>query len=208
MNVLLACDFDMRVTYCLAGYEGSANDCTVLKKAKEPGGISVPTGHFYLANGGYSKKDKLVLVPYQKTRYYLREQAAANQRLKTMEELFNLRHAQARNCVERLNGVLKERWPALRDGPNKGYSPRQQSRFVYSLVAVHNFILARGQTPETEEFEASIEDERSKLQEGLGTAGIDAGTDVEMESRRDRIARAMWSDYRAVLEARGDAVAV
>lgn len=54
--------------------------------------------------------------------------------------------------IERNFGIDKERWPILRDGPNKGYSALQQSRFVCALLALHNFILRNSQPVESEEF--------------------------------------------------------
>lgn len=116
-NVLFACDFDTFIVFIQPGYEGSAHDGTILRKAAQ-NGFQVPTGtHYYLADGGYSKKDRRVLVPYQKTRYHLREIADAQRRPATKEELFNLRHARLRNVIERVIGILKKRWRILRDGP-------------------------------------------------------------------------------------------
>ncbi|GAB7341908.1 hypothetical protein MBLNU457_g0216t1 [Dothideomycetes sp. NU457] len=107
-NVLFACDFDIGITWVQPGYEGSAHDGTVLRRAIEKG-FTLPLTHYYLGDGGYSKKHRMILVPYQKTRYHLREISDAQQRPQTKEELFNLRHARLRNCVERLNGVMKKR---------------------------------------------------------------------------------------------------
>lgn len=44
-NVLAAVDFDLRFTYVLAGWEGSAHDSLVLRDALErPNGLKVPEG--------------------------------------------------------------------------------------------------------------------------------------------------------------------
>jgi len=44
-NVLAAVDFDLRFTYVLAGWEGSAHDVTVLRDALDrPTGLKVPEG--------------------------------------------------------------------------------------------------------------------------------------------------------------------
>lgn len=44
-NVLAAVDFDLRFTYVLAGWEGSAHDATVLRDAIErENGLRVPEG--------------------------------------------------------------------------------------------------------------------------------------------------------------------
>jgi hypothetical protein len=44
-NVLACIRFDMRFSYVLAGWEGSANDCTILRNALDrPNGLRVPSG--------------------------------------------------------------------------------------------------------------------------------------------------------------------
>ena len=45
LNVLAAVDFDLRFTYVLAGWEGSAHDVIVLRDALDrPTGLKVPEG--------------------------------------------------------------------------------------------------------------------------------------------------------------------
>jgi len=45
-NVLAVVDFDLRFTYVLAGWEGSAHDLTVLRDAlQRPNGLRVPQGN-------------------------------------------------------------------------------------------------------------------------------------------------------------------
>ena len=47
-NVLAVVRFDMRFSYVLAGWEGSANDCMVLHNALErPNGLRVPSGNLF-----------------------------------------------------------------------------------------------------------------------------------------------------------------
>jgi hypothetical protein len=55
------------------------------------------------------------------------------------EELFNLRHAQARNIIERIFGVIKKRWRILIMPPS--YDMKVQARIPAALAALHNFIL-------------------------------------------------------------------
>ena len=54
------------------------------------------------------------LTPFRSTRYHLKEWAASAQRPKKAEELYNLRHARARNVVERTFGLWKKRFAILR----------------------------------------------------------------------------------------------
>lgn len=63
-NVLAVCDFDMKFTYGLAGWEGSAHDGRVLSDAIETKGFQIPIGKYCLGDAGYSNSDHL-LVPYK-----------------------------------------------------------------------------------------------------------------------------------------------
>lgn len=196
-NVLYACDLDMNIVFTQPGYKGSANDGEVLKRAIR-NGLNVPTTHYFLGDGGYSKKHRMVLVPYQKTRYHLREIQDARQRPETKEELFNLRHAVMRNVIERLIGVMKKRWRVLRDGPEIGFTPAIQSLFVYALAAVHNFALEHGQTvEEDEEFLGTGGDTDNPGDEDEDDTGVQGGAlaNNTMVTFRDRIAEQMWEDY-------------
>lgn len=47
-NVLAAVDFDLRFTYVLAGWEGSAHDALILADAlQREDGLRVPPGNFH-----------------------------------------------------------------------------------------------------------------------------------------------------------------
>jgi len=59
-------------------------------------------------------------------------------RPRTKEELFNLRHSQLRNVVERIFGVLKRKFPILRAQPE--YPMQSQVKIVLALTGLHNFI--------------------------------------------------------------------
>lgn len=69
-KMLAACDFDMKFTYGLAGWEGSAHDGRVLNDAIETKGFQIPAGKYCLGDAGYSNSDYL-LVPYKGVRYHL-----------------------------------------------------------------------------------------------------------------------------------------
>jgi len=48
-----------------------------------------------------------LLVPYRSVRYHLSEWDRAKEAPRNPKELFNLRHASARNVIEQIFGVLK-----------------------------------------------------------------------------------------------------
>jgi DDE superfamily endonuclease len=166
-------------------------------------GFSVPAGKYYLADAGYKNKDSQdLLTPYLKVRYYLREQARASCRPETPEELFNLRHAQLRNVVERAFGVLKKRFRILNTAP-VGYTLKTQVRIVYALTALHNFYNLNGLDPNSE---ASFIDNRpgsnpSSHDDSLQPDHFDEDS-FAMHDLRGVLTYEMFEDYRQVRASR------
>ena len=116
-----------------------------------------------------------------------------------MKELFNLRHASARNVIERIFGVLKRRFHILLLAPE--YDLDIQAQIPTALCAIHNFI--RKHDPD-----------EGPLLEARDHRGRDVGHDIPateeveqqgttMGTKRDQIAQAMWEDYQRVLVERG-----
>lgn len=75
-NVLAACSQDMRFTYILSGWEGSAADGYIYEDARRKN-LRVPPGKYFLADAGFSRCDTL-LVPYRGERYHLKEYGRTN----------------------------------------------------------------------------------------------------------------------------------
>ena len=111
-NLLAACSFDLKSIYVLAGWEGSAAHSAVLTDALGKG-LVIPRGKYYLGDAVYGLSD-FCLTPYRGVLYHLREWALGNQRPCNAKELFNLRHAQQRNAIERIFGVIKNQFPILK----------------------------------------------------------------------------------------------
>ena len=122
------------------------------------------------------------------------------------EELFNLRHSSARNVIERIFGVLKQRFRILLLAPQYGLDI--QARIPAALVAIHNYISARSDVDD---------DNPLRVNEGGipgHTGHDDSNDDSELEDdgptfnddnvdeRREQIAQAMWDDYQKVREER------
>ena len=192
-NVLIACDFDLNILFVQAGYQGSGNNNAVLDKAMR-NGFTVPNGRFYLADGGYSKKNTTLLVPYQRTRYHLREHQSAQRRPETPQELYNLRHSVLRNCVERVIGIQKGRWRILQDGPGTGVSSDNQCRIIYALTAVHNFIKENGQSVEEDEQSLPKYPRSDRDVDDHNIDGAVHPSSDEMTGYRDQLTRAMWDN--------------
>ena len=75
-NALFVSDFDMRFTYTLTGWEGSATDARVYDDAIT-NDLHIPKGKYLLADAGYPLHHEL-LVPYRGVRYHLAEWGRAN----------------------------------------------------------------------------------------------------------------------------------
>ncbi|KAI3445469.1 hypothetical protein Pfo_002134 [Paulownia fortunei] len=109
VNVLGVCDWDMKFIYVLTGWEGSAADCRVLRDAvTKPNGLRVLRGNFYLCDNGYTNGDGF-LNPYR-------------------GEFFNMKHAKARNVIERAFGFASY------------YPIKVQNRIIMACCLIHNFI--------------------------------------------------------------------
>jgi hypothetical protein len=102
---MVACDFNGQLVHVSAGWERLASDARVLENALTHG-FYVPSGKFYLVDAGYANTPNFIAV-FRNVRYNLQEQGRSNQRPSNAKELFNLRHAQLCNHVERIIGVLK-----------------------------------------------------------------------------------------------------
>jgi hypothetical protein len=200
-NVFAACSFDLQFTFIHAGWQGSAHDSLVLKDALIKDRFLPPQGKYFVADAGYYSTDFL-LIPYQKTRYHLREYAKAKLRPETKEELFNLRHAQLRNAIERIFGVVKRKFKILQRPPE--FSIRQQVQLVLALTALHNFVISRQASSDVDYHDLDEFDEA----EWSPPAPPDVETrygeaKVAMQRLRDEIAEQMWADYIAILQHRG-----
>ncbi|CAM0907444.1 unnamed protein product [Alopecurus aequalis] len=135
-NVMIACDFDLNITFISCGWEGSATDARVLSSAILKG-FHVPNGKFYLVDGGYANTQSF-LAPYRGVLYHLKEWGHGRRRPQNYMELFNLRHAVMRDHVKRVLCVLKKRFPILNVGTF--HSIRNQVKIPAATAIFHNII--------------------------------------------------------------------
>ena len=119
---------------------------------------------------------------------------------KDPEELFNLRHAQLRNVVERIFGILKRRFPFSVASPE--YDLGTQAKFIPAIAALHNFIRAYEHLTDND-----ITPPIAPLPEAMIYGAIQpqhgAISDAEREraaNRRNYIANLMWEDYMRAYE--------
>jgi len=195
-NVLLVVRFDMTFSYILAGWEGTAHDGRVLKDAYTKGLGKYPND-FYLGDAGYALSC-YVLTPYRGVRYHLKEWGAADERPQNREELFNLRHAMARNIIERTIGVWKRRFPILDKMPS--YPFLKQIDIVIACALISNWIRLNAEYDDVfdgfrVEHEDEVNDEEADDPDEEETAILNGW--------RDGIAQAMWNQYQLELADRG-----
>ena len=114
------------------------------------------------------------------------------------EELYNLQHSSARNTIERIFGILKQRFTILDRPPE--YSMAIQARIPPALAAVHNFISIDDED-EILEFEEDLEDgEPGEHNYGeLAEGPPNRAEKTRSEVKRDGIAQAMWESYQALV---------
>ncbi|XP_050257984.1 uncharacterized protein LOC126703109 [Quercus robur] len=189
-NVLAAISFDLKFTYVLAGWEGSAHDSRVLNDAfARPGGFSIPNGKFYLGDAGYGNKNG-ILSPYRSVRYHLKE--FSDRPPENAQELFNLRHSSLRTTIERGFGVVKKRFRVLDAEPY--WSFPTQVKVVLACCVVHNHIM--GVEPNDHIMEDAMNQvELSDHQEETQSRRESVEDSRSWNAKRDEICQAMWSDY-------------
>jgi hypothetical protein len=129
----------------------------------------------------------------------LKEQYLASQKPQNAKELFNLRHSQLRNVVERIFGVFKGQWKIL---SGADYPIKTQVDLVLGLTALHNFIRDQGEDNEVsfapdpfDAFDGFEEEEAVQSNRSNKTAGT-----IMMEKKRDKMAEDMWNDYQYLHE--------
>jgi hypothetical protein len=91
----------------------------------------------FMLDAGYANT-LYFIAPYRNVRCHLQEQSRSNQRPSNAKELFNLRHAQLRNHVKCIIGVLKMCFPILKC---VSYYPIDAQRdIMLASCVLHNFI--------------------------------------------------------------------
>lgn len=122
------------------------------------------------------------------------------------EELYNLRHASARNIVEQIFGVVKNRWKILTIAPQ--FPMNIQVQIPPALAALHNFIMKYDPQDVQEYLGDSDSDSNLNPNPGqpheseFGDLADGAVTQAEKNhatAARDALAKAMWRQYQSTL---------
>jgi len=120
-----------------------------------------------------------------------------------VQELFNLRHASAWNIVERIFGILKNRFGILQHNPS--LTSKVQAHLPAALAALHNIICKydpkeiNRHIGELDVLEYDLDELNSELQdctEGVLAKGPSKRAEKKnVEKRRVEMANQMWIQY-------------
>ncbi|KAM3208103.1 hypothetical protein ACQJBY_063043 [Aegilops geniculata] len=191
-NVMAAVDFDLRFTFVLAGWEGSAHDAQVLRDALErQNGLRVPQGKFYLVGAGHGAKPGF-LPPFRGVRSHLNEWG--NNLVQDEKELFNHRHSSLRTTAKRAFGSLKGRFKIL-DEAKPFFSYPTQVDIVIACCTVHNWVINDG----IDEFIIPEAECVANINHAPTTSAQPNGL-ANMVSFRQGIANQMWEDRQNYLQ--------
>jgi hypothetical protein len=117
-------------------------------------------------------------------------------RPRNYKELYNLRHSQARNVVERIFGVVKRRFRLMVAAPE--YSLETQTKIVPALCVLHNFIRVYDSEENVVLEELSTWAPR-RNPEDFSRQGVSAQEKARANTKRDDIAKEMWREYQEYL---------
>lgn len=189
-NVLLGCNFDLEAFGIYAGWEGCAHDSRMFHRARTKPSWPRVDGKFSLVDGGLPNTAES-LGPYRGVRYHLREFGSGNRAPQNREELFNLRHAELRNAIERLNGNVKKRFPMLQSMTS--YPIAFQVSIVICCVLTNNFIVKHQRLHGGDEdfHDAFLEVDVNEQEQ----AQIHQHDEQAVNDWRDQIAQQMWDAY-------------
>ncbi|XP_052734061.1 protein ALP1-like [Vigna angularis] len=187
-NVFAACDFDMKFTYVLAGWEGTASDLRILKNALDRDDpLVIPQGKYYLGDAGFMLKST-VLTPYRGVRYHLKEYTRRGPQ--NARELFNHRHSSLRNVIERTFGVLKKRFPIIASGTKPHYGLDTMTDIILACCILHNFL--RGVDNDDSLLEEVDNDLNDREDHNVSSSQVIEEDHRIGSSIRDSIADDMW----------------
>ncbi|KAL4018331.1 hypothetical protein IC575_021922 [Cucumis melo] len=99
-------------------------------------GTYVAANQYYLVDSGYSNMPGF-LAPFRGQRYHLRDFREKRHRPRGREEVFNYQHSSLQNVIERCFGVLKARFPILKQMPP--YPIKTQKYIPIACCIVHDY---------------------------------------------------------------------
>ncbi|KAH8344303.1 hypothetical protein KR084_009472, partial [Drosophila pseudotakahashii] len=156
INAMVVCNYNMEILAIDATHPGSCHDSFIWNNSRSREFFSTTGSFFVLQDSGYAL-EPFVLTPYRSPQN------------ESMQHVFNLKHAAARNIVERTIGLLKSRFRCLQGTLH--YDPQFVCKIINVCCLLHN--LCRRQNASMPEFEEDNDEfpnqneEESNHQENL-----------------------------------------
>ncbi|XP_073295635.1 uncharacterized protein [Primulina huaijiensis] len=169
---------------CLGALEGTYVSVHVPTSEKPK--YRTRKGCYYLCDNGYANLEGF-LTPYRRVRYHRDAWGNRSTGPQNYKELFNWRHALARNVIERAFGLLKKRWAILRSP--SFYPLEVQNKIILACILLHNFIRSQMPNDPIEE----VEEETDSLIHENEDDFIESFESYEMwDIWRDNLAMSMY----------------
>jgi len=136
VNVQLICDCTGYVSDVVARWPGSVHDSTIFDNSHIRAKFETGQVHGYLVgDGGYACRSYMLTPVLNPTT--------------PAEVAYNNAHSTARNCIERANGILKRRFPALKYGTRLRID--NILPVVVATVVLHNIAVTVGDDEPTDD---------------------------------------------------------
>ncbi|XP_058786324.1 uncharacterized protein LOC131660965 [Vicia villosa] len=132
-------DWNMRFTFVLAGWEGTAHDAHIFYQALTNANLNFPhssPGMYYLVDADFPTPMEY-LGPYRCERCHLPDFRRSNG-FDNHNEVFNYYHSSLRCGIERTFNLWKNRFAILRHMPK--FSIKTQVKIVVATMVIRNFI--------------------------------------------------------------------
>ena len=198
ISVLVKVDLDMKITYIDASFENRRHGAKALLDAKRSG-LNVPAGKYVLASSDHGGS-AIALTPYLDVEFPVKSEGIDSHTPQNKEELFNLRHAQLSTIAHKAFQVLHMRFQVLKFGRANQYSRIVQTRLLYTLSGLHNWIIF-GQLPDLlVHRNGNFLDlgPHESLPRGAERNGCSRRKAIDfVAEQRDDIAGCMWRDFQA-----------
>jgi hypothetical protein len=164
--------------------------------------LKLPPGSFWLGDGGFGLRAMEMLSPYRGVRYHLKEWSnVPGLRPQNYKELFNYRHAQLRNVIERVNGIWKRRFRVF--AKKLEFELETVNMLVYVTVCLHNLICMEDRDNLYEDVDAdafvAYEDDDEDMREQYEEMKEEVQSEPENLTAkvwRDNIAKKLWAQYK------------
>jgi nuclease HARBI1 len=143
INVQLTCDNTGYILDVVARWPGSVHDSTIFDNSYIRAHLETsPADGYLVGDGGYACRRYLLTPVYNPTTQ--------------PEKKYNVAQIKARNCIERTNGILKRRFPALKYGMR--LTLEHTLPVIVATVVLHNIAVIMGDDvpPDDEELSTFI----------------------------------------------------